>query len=133
VLRRPGRARGEGGYVVQTASELELYLFRESFDEARAKRFHGLTPVSSYLRGLSHPPDEQGGRARSRPFATGMEGAGVPVETSKGEWGKGQEEINLRYAPAPRDGRSGTSSTSTGVKEIAWQQGSIDLHGESTT
>src|SRR2546428_13440408 len=27
-----------------------------------------------------------------------MEGADVPVETSKGEWGRGQEEINLAYA-----------------------------------
>ena len=30
----------------------------------------------------------------------GMEAAGIPVENSKGEWGKGQEEINLRYADA---------------------------------
>src|SRR5712692_1144670 len=28
----------------------------------------------------------------------GMEGAAVPVENSKGEWGFGQQEINLRFA-----------------------------------
>src|SRR3989442_5761242 len=29
-----------------------------------------------------------------------MEGAAVPVENSKGEWGFGQQEINLRFAEA---------------------------------
>src|SRR5205814_8193410 len=29
-----------------------------------------------------------------------MEAAGVPVENSKGEWGFGQQEINLRFAEA---------------------------------
>ena len=49
VLRRQLERAGKIGYRVKTASELELYLFKESFDEARAKRFHDLTPVSSYL------------------------------------------------------------------------------------
>jgi glutamine synthetase len=49
VLRRQVERAAKVGYVVKTASELELYLFRESFDEARAKGYHGLTPVSSYL------------------------------------------------------------------------------------
>ena len=29
-----------------------------------------------------------------------MELSGIPVETSKGEWGPGQHEINLGYAGA---------------------------------
>ena len=29
-----------------------------------------------------------------------LQGAGIPVENSKGEWGPGQEEINVRYADA---------------------------------
>lgn len=37
-----------------------------------------------------------------------MEGANVPVEFSKGEWGKGQEEINLRYAKSDA-GAAGSS------------------------
>src|ERR1700752_2561688 len=49
VLRRQiERARTQGLFV-HTASELEIFLFRESFDEARAKLYHGLTPVSGYL------------------------------------------------------------------------------------
>jgi glutamine synthetase len=35
-----------------------------------------------------------------RAIRNGLEGAGIPVENSKGEWGPGQEEINVRYADA---------------------------------
>ena len=35
-----------------------------------------------------------------RAIRRGLEGAGIPVENSKGEWGPGQEEINVRYAEA---------------------------------
>ena len=104
VLRRQVERAAKAGYVVQTASELErFYLFRESFDEARAKRYHGLTPVSSYLEDyhILQTGKEEG---LVRAIRNGMEGAGVPVEFSKGEWGKGQEEINLRYAPCAGDG-----------------------------
>ena len=49
VLRRQIARAAQAGYVVKTAAELELYCFRESFDEARARRYHGLTPVAGYL------------------------------------------------------------------------------------
>src|SRR6058998_2828887 len=49
MLRRQIERAKKQGLLVKTGSELELYLFRESFDEARAKRYRGLTPVSSYL------------------------------------------------------------------------------------
>jgi glutamine synthetase len=51
-----------------------------------------------------------------------MEGAGVPVEFSKGEWGCGQEEINLRYAEALEMADRHTLYKH-GVKEIAHAQG----------
>jgi len=35
-----------------------------------------------------------------RTIRNGLQGAGIPVENSKGEWGPGQEEINVRYAGA---------------------------------
>jgi glutamine synthetase len=55
-----------------------------------------------------------------------MESAGIPVETSKGEWGRGQEEINLRYAEALEMADRATLYKH-GVKEIA------HLHGCSVT
>jgi glutamine synthetase len=121
VLRRQVERAAKAGYIVNTASELELYLFRESFDEARAKRFHGLTPVSGYLEDyhILQTSKEEG---LVQAIRNGMEAAGVPVEFSKGEWGKGQEEINLRYAPA-LEMADRHALYKHGVKEIAWQQG----------
>jgi glutamine synthetase len=103
------------------ASELELYLFKESFAEARAKRFHDLTPVSQYLEDyhILQTTKEEG---LVRAIRNGMEGAGVPVEFSKGEWGCGQEEINLRYAEALEMADRHTLYKH-GVKEIAHAQG----------
>ena len=50
-----------------------------------------------------------------------MEGAAVPVEFSKGEWGPGQAEINLRYADA-LEMADRHVIYKNGVKEIAWQK-----------
>ena len=47
----------------------------------------------------------------------------MPVETSKGEWGRGQEEINLRYAEA-LEMADRTALYKHGAKEIAHQHGS---------
>ena len=98
LKRQIARAAGHG-YVVKTAAELELYCFRESFEEARAKRYHGLTPVSGYLEDY-HILQTTKEEPLIRAIRNGMEAADVPVEASKGEWGRGQEEINLRYAEA---------------------------------
>ena len=99
VLRRQIERAKQQGLLVQTASELELYLFKESFDEARAKRYQGLTPVSAYLEDY-HILQTSREEGLVRAIRNHMEAARVPVEFSKGEWGRGQEEINLRYAEA---------------------------------
>jgi glutamine synthetase len=121
VLRRQLERAAGAGYRVKTASELELYLFRESFDEARAKRYHGLTPVSNYLEDY-HILQTSKEEPLVRAIRNGMEAARVPVEFSKGEWGRGQEEINLRYADA-LEMADRHVLYKHGVKEIAWQQG----------
>ncbi|HEX3178103.1 MAG TPA: glutamine synthetase, partial [Methylomirabilota bacterium] len=46
VLKRQLKRAAAQGYVVKTAAELELYCFRETFEQARAKRYHDLSPVS---------------------------------------------------------------------------------------
>jgi len=121
VLKRQLERAGKRGLTVKTASELELYLFRESFDEARAKRYHGLTPVSNYLEDY-HILQTSKEEPLVRAIRNAMEAARVPVEFSKGEWGRGQEEINLRYAPA-LEMADRHVLYKHGVKEIAWQQG----------
>jgi len=121
VLRRQIERAKKQNLLVKTGSELELYLFRESFDEARAKRYHGLTPVSSYLEDY-HILQTSKEEPLVRAIRNHMEAARVPVEFSKGEWGRGQEEINLRYAEA-LEMADRHVLYKHGVKEIAWSQG----------
>src|SRR4030095_4467215 len=98
---------------------------KESFEEARRKRHHDLTPVSGYLEDY-HILQTSKEEPLIRAIRNGMEGADVPVETSKGEWGRGQEEINLRYAEA-LEMADRTALYKHGAKEIA------HLHGSAVT
>ena len=125
VLRRQVERAARQGFVVKTAAELELYVFKESFEEARAKRYRGLTPVAGYLEDY-HILQTTKEEPLIRAIRNGMEAADVPVETSKGEWGRGQEEINLRYAEA-LEMADRTALYKHGAKEIA------HLHGCSVT
>ena len=97
ILKRQIERAASMGYVVKTAAELELYCFKESFEEARRKRHHQLTPASSYLEDY-HILQTTKEEPLIRAIRNGMEGADVPVETSKGEWGRGQEEIKIGRA-----------------------------------
>jgi glutamine synthetase len=121
VLRRQLERAARAGYTVKMGSELELYIFKESFDEARARRYNGLTPVSGYLEDY-HILQTSREEPLVRAIRNGMEGANVPVEFSKGEWGRGQEEINLRYAEALEMADRHTLYKH-GAKEIAHLQG----------
>jgi glutamine synthetase len=122
VLKRQIERAAAQGYVVKTAAELELYCFKESFEEARRKRHHDLTPVSGYLEDY-HILQTSKEEPLIRAIRNGMEAADVPVETSKGEWGRGQEEINLRFAEA-LEMADRAALYKHGAKEIAYQHGS---------
>jgi glutamine synthetase len=121
ILKRQIERAAARGYLVKTAAELELYCFRESFEEARARRYHGLTPVSGYLEDY-HILQTTREEPLIRAIRNGMEAADIPVETSKGEWGRGQEEINLRYAEA-LEMADRAVLYKHGTKEIAHLQG----------
>jgi glutamine synthetase len=121
ILRRQVARATAAGYVVKTAAELELYCFRESFEEARARRYQHLTPVAGYLEDY-HILQTTKEEPLIRAIRNGMEAADVPVETSKGEWGRGQEEINLEYAEA-LEMADRTALYKHGAKEIAHLQG----------
>ena len=65
-----------------------------------------------------------------RAIRNGLQGAGIPVENSKGEWGPGQEEINVRYADA-LEMADRHVILKNGFKEIAHGAGQGGhLHGE---
>ena len=121
VLKRQIERAAKLGWTVKTAAELELYVFRESFEAARARRYQNLTPASGYMEDY-HILQTTREEPLIRAIRNGMEAADVPVETSKGEWGKGQEEINLRYADA-LEMADRTVLYKHGAKEIASLQG----------
>ncbi len=79
------------------ASELEFYLFDETYELAATKCWNGLKTTGSYIQDyhVFQTTKEEG---VMRAIRNGLQGAGIPVENSKGEWGPGQEEINVRYA-----------------------------------
>ena len=81
------------------ASELEFYLFDETYETARQKRYADLATAGHYIQDyhILQTTKEEG---VMRALRKGLQGAGIPVENSKGEWGPGQEEINIRYADA---------------------------------
>src|SRR3954452_8761514 len=87
------------GFTPMMGSELEFYLLRETFEEAHAKGYSGLTPSVPYILDyhiLATTYDEP----LLRQIRNGMHGAGILVETSKGEAWPGQQEINFRYSDA---------------------------------
>ena len=95
----PGRAGARRGFEPMFGSELEFYLLKESYAEAHARHYRDLTPSVPYILDyhvLATTYDE----ALSARSGTAWQGAGIPVESSKGEAWPGQHEINFRYADA---------------------------------
>ena len=87
------------GFTPKVGSELEFFVFQESYAEAHAKHYRDLTPSVPYILDyhiLASTYDEP----LIRQIRNGMQAAGMRVETSKGEAWPGQHEINFRYADA---------------------------------
>ena len=111
----------EMGYTPMFASELEFYLYKESYAQAHEQDYRDLTPTIPYILDyhiLATTMDENVlGQIRR-----GMQGAGIPVEFSKGEAWYGQHELNIRYADAVTSADRHTIYKN-GVKEIAFLNG----------
>jgi len=108
------------GYLVKGASELELYLFQDSYKEAAGKKYADLEPIGEYIE------DYHIFQGSKEEFVIGtirhhMDRSGIPVEFSKGEWGPGQQEINLCYTDFLEMADRHTLYKHA-AKEIAWQR-----------
>jgi len=97
ILQKQLRVANRTGFDCFAASELEYYVFENSYREATEKHFQDLRPVGWYLEDYHI---FQGSRTEHFTAAARrhLKNSGVPVETSKGEWGLGQHELNVRYA-----------------------------------
>ncbi len=120
VLKRQIARLAERGWEAQAATELEFLLFRDTYEQAWAKRYRGLTPANLYNVDYSLL-----GTSRVEPLIRRirleMDGAGLRVENSKGECNYGQHEINFRYAPALQTADQ-HAIFKNGAKEIAAQE-----------
>ena len=97
ILRKQLDAAESLGYICNAASELEYYVFEEDYRQANEQYYHDLRPVGWYLEDYHIM---QGTRTEAFTAAARrhLKRSGVPVENSKGEWGLGQHELNVRYA-----------------------------------
>lgn len=118
------RARAMG-FEPMMATELEFYLFEESFPELFDAGYPDPTPIARYNvdYGLF-------GTARDEPIMRAIRNdlyaSGIPIECSKGEADAGQEEVNAKYSDA-MDTADMHCIIKHGTKEIA------QAHGASVT
>jgi glutamine synthetase len=109
------------GLNATMATELEFFLFKQSFEEAQASGYRNIEPISAYNEDY-HIFQTTKEEDVMRAMRVGLYGAGIPVEGSKGEADSGQEEINIKYSDA-LDCADNHVITKNGCKEIAWAKG----------
>ena len=87
------------GFTPMMATELEFFIFEQSYTDARKNGFRDLAPLAGYNADYSIQLTTKEEYVM-RPIRNLLVEAGVPVENTKGEAETGQEELNIRYADA---------------------------------
>jgi glutamine synthetase len=125
VLRRQLDRLAERDLAAYVGTELEFIVFDDTYEQAWQKGYRDLTPGNQYNVDYSML-----GTGRLEPLLrdirNGMTGAGMYVESAKGECNPGQHEIAFRYDAALTT-CDNHSIYKTGAKEIAAR------HGKSLT
>jgi glutamine synthetase len=125
VLRRQLDRLRQRGLVADVATELEFIVFDQSYREAWASGWRGLTPASDYNIDYAILASSRM-EPLLRDIRRGMQGAGLRFEAVKGECNKGQQELGFRYDEALVT-CDNHAVYKNGAKEIA------DQHGKSLT
>ena len=114
------RARAMG-FEPMMATELEFYIFENSYEGLRDGELSALKPISGYNEDyhIFQTTKEEG---LMRAVRNGLHGAGIPVENTKGEADAGQHEVNYRYSDA-LDAADNHVVVKQAVKEIAHAAG----------
>ncbi|MGE8104466.1 glutamine synthetase family protein [Allorhizobium sp. NPDC080224] len=121
ILKRQVARLEAMGMKAFMATELEFFLFDQTYDEARLSGYRDLKTVSGYNEDY-HIFQTTKEEDVMRAIRKGLQGAGIPVENSKGEASAGQEEINVRYADVLTMADRHVI-IKNGCKEIAWSKG----------
>ncbi|MEV6737584.1 glutamine synthetase family protein [Streptomyces sp. NPDC051104] len=121
ILRRQLERLAALGYTAQVGTELEFIVFKDTYEQAWDANYRGLTPANQYNIDYSVL-----GTGRIEPLLrrirNEMAGAGMTVESAKGECNPGQHEIAFRYDDALVTCDQ-HAVYKTGAKEIAAQEG----------
>jgi glutamine synthetase len=99
ILQRQLERLAARGLCAKMGSELEFFLLRDDYAGVHAKGYRNLVPTQHYVEDYhilsSTRVEDVIGAIRAH-----VDASAIDVEFSKGEWGPGQHEINLRYAEA---------------------------------
>ncbi len=125
MLQRQVQRAQEAGFRVMGGSEIEFYLFDESYQSARSKHYHDLSTAAAYIEDY-HILQGTREDATVGAIRRALDASGVPVESTKGEWGPGQQELNLEYCEALQQADRNVIYKHA-AKEIA------DQHGKAIT
>lgn len=109
------------GLQCMAATELEFFVYKESFEQAREKRYQDLTPIGPYNEDY-HIFQTAKEEVLMRPLRNQLYDAGIPVECTKGEAEAGQAELNIKYSNA-LDMADNHSIAKHAAKEIALAAG----------
>lgn len=121
ILKRQVARLDALGYSAKMATELEFFLFQDSFDDIRKSGYRKLEPYSGYNEDY-HILQTTKEEHVMRPVRNHLAAAGIPVENTKGEAEAGQAELNIKYADT-MDCADHHTIAKHAIKEIAWQQG----------
>ncbi|MCA1223803.1 glutamine synthetase family protein [Streptomyces sp. 8L] len=121
ILRHQLGRLAEHGLTAHAGTELEFIVFKDTYEQAWDARYRGLTPANQYNVDYSVL-----GTGRVEPLLrrirNEMAGAGLTVESAKGECNPGQHEIAFKYDEALTT-CDHHAVYKTGAKEIAAQEG----------
>ena len=98
ILRYQLERLAANGFQAMAGSELEYYQFRVSYMEAARGAYRNLPEAGWYIEDY-HLLQAARTEDLNGAFRRNLAASGVPVESTKGEFGRGQHELNVRYAP----------------------------------
>jgi glutamine synthetase len=121
ILKVQAERAAEQGLTALAGTELEFIVFNDTYEQAWASAYRDLSPANQYnvdysLLGTSRV------EPLLRDIRNGMFGAGLVVESAKGECNLGQHEIAFKYDEVVRTADN-HSIYKNGAKEIAAQHG----------
>lgn len=121
ILKRQIARAKAMGFDAMMATELEFYLFQDSFNALNDRGYQGLQTLGRHNAdyAIFGTTKEE---SVMRAIRNGLWDAGIPIECSKGEADAGQEEVNARYSDA-LDTCDMHAIIKNGVKEIAHARG----------